>query len=224
MVKRIEIDGSPIIGVFALCTEDVIVVPPNVTGESVTNLERELGVSSLKIQIGASSVIGSLVAGNSSGFLVTSSASKGEIKLLREINGNLKVRKLPGRINAAGNVILANDTAALIHPHLISRAKEVVEETLGVDVRRGTIAGLKTVGMVARATNKGVLVHPKTSEDELSELDGLFNVTVEVGTVNYGSPFVGSALLANTKGYVAGRDTTGIELGRIEEAFGFIKS
>ena len=88
--------------------------------------------------------------------------------------------KLPGKINAAGNVILANDTAALIHPHLISRAEEVVEEILGVDVRRGTIAGLETVGMVARATNKGVLVHPKTSEEELSELDRLFNVTVEV--------------------------------------------
>jgi translation initiation factor 6 len=78
--------------------------------------------------------------------------------------------------------------------------------------------------MVARATNNGVLVHPKTSEDELSELDELFNVTVEVGTINYGSPFVGASLLANTKGYVAGRDTTGIELGRIEEALGFIKS
>ena len=224
MVKRIDIDGSPVIGVFASCTEDVVVVPSNVTGESVANLEHELGVPSQKIQIGASSVVGSLLAGNSNGFLVTSGASKGEIKALKEINGDLKVRKLPGKINAAGNVILANDTAALIHPQLISRAKEVIEETLRVDVCRGTIAGLKTVGMVARATNNGVLVHPKTSEDELSELDELFNVTVEVGTVNYGSPFVGSSLLANTKGYVAGRDTTGIELGRIEEALGFIKS
>ena len=224
MVKRIEIDGSPVIGVFASCTEDVVIVPSNVTGESVANLEHELGVPSQKIQIGASSVVGSLLAGNSNGFLVTSGASKGEIKALKEINGDLKVRKLPGKINAAGNVILANDTAALIHPQLISRAKEVIEETLRVDVSRGTIAGLKTVGMVARATNNGVLVHPKTSEDELSELDELFNVTVEVGTVNYGSPFVGSSLLANTKGYVAGRDTTGIELGRIEEALGFIKS
>jgi len=224
VVKRIDIDGSPVIGVFASCTEDVVIVPSNVTGESVANLEHELGVPSQKIQIGASSVVGSLLAGNSNGFLVTSGASKGEIKALKMINGDLKVRKLPGKINAAGNVILANDTAALIHPQLISRAKEVIEETLRVDACRGTIAGLKTVGMVARATNNGVLVHPKTSEDELSELDELFNVTVEVGTVNYGSPFVGSSLLANTKGYVAGRDTTGIELGRIEEALGFIKS
>ncbi len=224
MVKRIEIDGSPVIGVFASCTEDVVVVPPSVTDETMTNLERELGVPSLKRQIGSSSVIGSLIAGNSNGFVVTSNALKGEIKLLREINGNLKVRKLPGKINAAGNVILANDSAALIHPYLISRAKTVIEETLGVDVCRGTIAGLKTVGMAGRATNNGVLLHPKTSEDELSKLDELFNITVEIGTLNYGSPFVGSSLLANTKGYVAGRDTTGIELGRIEEAFGFVKS
>ena len=224
MVKRIEIDGSPVIGVFASCTEDVVVVPPSVTDETVTNLERELGVLSLKRQIASSSVIGSLIAGNSNGFVVTSNASKVEIKLLREINDNLKVRTLPGKINAAGNVILANDSAALIHPYLISRAKTVIEETLRVDVRRGTIAGLKTVGMAGRATNNGVLLHPKTSEDELSKLDELFDITVEIGTLNYGSPFVGASLLANTKGYVAGRDTTGIELGRIEEAFGFVKS
>jgi len=62
VVKRIEIDGSPVIGVFASCTEDVVVVPSNVTGESVANLEHELGVPSQKIQIGASSVVGSLLA------------------------------------------------------------------------------------------------------------------------------------------------------------------
>jgi len=47
-------------------------------------------------------------------------------------------------------------------------------------------------------------------------------VPVNIGTINYGFPLVGSSLLANTKGYVAGLETTGIELGRIEEALGFI--
>jgi len=45
---------------------------------------------------------------------------------------------------------------------------------------------------------------------------------VDVGTVNFGSPLVGSGILANSRGYVAGDETTGPELGRIEDALGFM--
>jgi translation initiation factor 6 len=34
---------------------------------------------------------------------------------------------------------------------------------------------------------------------------------------------LGSGLLANSKNYLAGSDTTGPELGRIEEALGFVE-
>ncbi|MGZ4916351.1 MAG: translation initiation factor IF-6 [Halobacteriota archaeon] len=222
MVRRIAIDGVSVLGVFASCTEDLLVIAPSITQEARENLERELTVRSAPLFVGSSSVVGSLVVGNANGFVVSSSASQRELKQLNTYANGLKVRKLPGRINAAGNVILANDNAALIHPNLIMRAERVIEETLRVDVRRGTLASLKTVGMAACATNNGVLAHPKTTEGELSVLDEVFQVPVNIGTINYGFPLVGSSLLANTKGYVVGLETTGIELGRIEEALGFI--
>ncbi len=221
MVRRIAINGASVLGVFATCTEDILVISPSFPDEARSNLERELAVTTAPLFVASSSVVGSLIVGNSNGFVVSSSASRSEITQLKAYT-NRKVRKLPGRINAAGNVILANDTAALINPNLITRAERVVEETLGVDVRRGTLASLKTVGMAACATNNGILAHPKITEGELSVLDEVFQAPVNVGTVNYGSPLVGSSLLANTKGYVAGLETTGIELGRIEEALGFI--
>jgi translation initiation factor 6 len=76
--------------------------------------------------------------------------------------------------------------------------------------------------MTAVATNKGLLVHPRITEAEVAVLEDLFKLPVDVGTVNFGSPLVGSGLLANSKGYVAGSDTTGPELGRIEDALGFL--
>ena len=39
---------------------------------------------------------------------------------------------------------------------------------------------------------------------------------------NFGFPFVKSGLIANSNGYLAGSRTTGIELGRIDEALGFL--
>ena len=217
--KRLKIAGSSLLGVFARCTERVVLVPQETEPEAVTALEEGLKVPSLRLLAAGSSVLGSLVSGNSKGFVLTHHAVEAELKLLREYG---KASRLPARINAAGNVILANDRAALVHPGLSSRACETVAETLGVTVAKGTIGGLKTVGMAAVATNNGLLVHPRVSEAEIAVLEDLFELPVDVGTVNFGSPLVGSGVLANSRGYFAGDETTGPELGRVEDALGFL--
>jgi len=217
--KRLKIAGSPLLGVFARCTEKIVLVPHEAEPEAIKALEEGLQVDAVRLLAGGSAVLGSLITANSSGFVITHHAGEEEIKSLREHG---KVSRLPAKINAAGNVILANDSAALVHPGLSARACHAVAETLGVKVARGTIGGLKTVGMAAVATNKGLLVHPRISEAEIAVLEELFDLPVDVGTVNLGSPLVGSGVLANSRGYFAGDETSGPELGRIEDALGFL--
>jgi translation initiation factor 6 len=217
--RRLRIAGSSLLGVFARCTEEVVLVPTEADPIQILLLEEGLAATAVKVLAGGSSVLGSLISANSSGFVLTQAATEAERERLSEYG---KVARLPGKMNAAGNVILANDSAALVHPGLSSRACEMVARTLEVEVRRGTIGGLKTVGMSAVATNKGLLVHPRASPEEIVVLEDLFNLAVDVGTVNFGSSLVGSGLLANSKGYMAGEETTGPELGRIEETLGFL--
>ena len=68
-----------------------------------------------------------------------------------------------------------------------------------------------------------MLCHPKTSDADLDFAEEVLGVPADIGTINYGAPLVGSGLLANEHGYVAGEDTTGPELGRIEDALGYIE-
>lgn len=217
--KRLKIAGSSLLGVFARCTESLVLVPPEAGERALEALEQGLRVEPVVMLAAGSSVLGSLVCANSHGFVVTGHASEEEMSLLRQ-HGT--VVKLPGRINAAGNVILANDSAALVHPGLSSRACDAVAEALGVKVAKGTVGGLRTVGMAAVATNRGLLAHPRATEAEIALLEGHFELPVDVGTVNFGSPLVGSGILANSRGYLAGEETTGPELGRIEDALGFL--
>lgn len=98
-----------------------------------------------------------------------------------------------------------------------------MRDVFSVPVHRGTIAELNTVGMVAVVTNKGLLCHPKVTDEEKSILEKVFHVPVMIGTVNHGSPVIGSGLVANAKGALIGKFTTGIEMGRIEEALGFLE-
>lgn len=217
--KRLKIAGSSLLGVFARCTDNVVLLPLEVGEEDLKILEEGLHVPAVRMPAGIGSVIGSVICANKNGFIVTRHAGAEQMKVLWEHG---RATRIPARINAAGNVILANDSAALVHPGLSTKACEAVEETLGVRVEKGTIGGLKTVGMAGFATNKGLLVHPRVSEEEIAVLEELFGLPVDVGTVNLGSPLVGSGLLANSYGYFAGEETTGLELGRIVEALGFL--
>jgi len=217
--KRLKVAGSSLLGVFARCTDKVVLVPPEATQDAIKVAEEGLKVPSLSITVAGSSVLGALISGNSNGFVLTSQAYKDDLKKLSDYG---RVVKLPGKINAAGNVILANDRAAMVHPGLSKRACDAIAKALGVEVTKGTIGGLKTVGMAAAINNKGILAHPRASEAEIAVLEDIFELPVDVGTVNFGSPLVGSGILANSNGYFTGEETTGPELGRIEDALGFL--
>ncbi|MDD5616893.1 MAG: translation initiation factor IF-6 [Candidatus Methanoperedens sp.] len=218
MKRRLNISGTSVLGVFGTCTENFVFVPPDISDETLKDLEVSLDVTGVRISVGGSSVVGSLIGGNSNGVVVAGFILERELRKIRKYT---RAARLSGGLNASGNLILSNDNAALVHPDLPDKAVGMIQKALGVDVRKGTIGGLKTVGMAGIATNKGVLVHPKTTTNEIAVLEELFNLPVDIGTVNFGSHLVGSGILANSKGYVAGEDTTGPEITRIEDALGY---
>jgi translation initiation factor 6 len=178
-------------------------------------------VKALELSIADSTIIGSLLTCNSSGAIVTAYASKETFQTIEQ--QGLRVFPIEDVINAAGNDILTNDYGALVHPDLKSTTVKKISDVLGVPVQKGTIASLGTVGMAAVVTNKGCLCHPKTSEEERKKLEEIFDVDVMIGTVNHGFSMIGSGLVANSKGAIIGNMTTGIEMGRIEEALGFLE-
>jgi translation initiation factor 6 len=218
---RASFAGSTYVGVFARATADCLLVRPDVDDETLAAIEEELAVSVVPITIGGSGTVGSLAVANRNGLLVSGRAADHEIDQLRE-ETDLTVTRLPGRINAAGNVVLANDTGAYVHPELPEEAVDVVADALEVPVEQGELGGVRTVGTAAVATNEGVLCHPKATDTQLDRLEELLDVYADIGTVNYGAPLVGSGLVANDDGFVVGTEATGPELGRIEDTLGFI--
>lgn len=213
--------GSSSVGVFTCATDDAVLVRNDVEDDLREELENELEVPAVATTIGGSSTVGALCVGNSNGLLVSSRITEAEREAISSVT-DLPITKLPGKINAAGNVVLANDSGAYVHPDLSREAVKAVKDGLGVPVERGELAGLQTIGTAAVATNDGVLCHPKATDGELDFLEELLDVYADIGTINYGRSLVGSGLVVNEFGYVAGRDTTGPELGRIEDALGYL--
>jgi translation initiation factor 6 len=217
MIKQLDFYGYPYLGIYASNTEKYLVVPADLPLESAQEAADALGVEIIATMMNESTLVGSMMTGNSNAFLVSGLATFSEVATLEQ---KLPVVCMSGKMTAAGNIILVNDTAALVHPALSDKNVEAITKTLKVDVKRGTLGGLKTVGMAGVATNKGILVHPRATEDELAVLEDLFRLPVDIGTVSFGSPLVGSSILATTKGIVTGTKTSGPEMGRIEDALG----
>ncbi|MBN2734211.1 MAG: translation initiation factor IF-6 [Methanomicrobiaceae archaeon] len=218
MTETIDFAGDENIGVYTSVFEDFAFVPLTSSEEYVSAIEKRFGIEVVKTTIQGSSIIGSLLAGNSRGIIASGLATQEESAILKSYSN---VMFLGRTMNAAGNIILANDEIAVVHPDMPERYAEKISEFLDVPVIMMTIGGIPTVGMAAVATNRGILVNPGITSGELKEIEEITELPIGTGTINMGSNLVGTGLIANSKSYIAGISTSGYELGRIEEVFGF---
>jgi len=216
LLRRLEVNGNPYIGVFCAANEHLLLLESSVPKPAVKHIADALEARAVQTSVAGSTVIGSLVAMNSNGILTSPFVDEGEMETIGEA-----VYPLPHRLSAVGNNVLCNDRGAVVHPGYDDDALAFISEALGVPAVRGTVAGIRTVGAVAVATNKGVLCHPHARPAEMELLRTALGVPVAITTANYGSGLVGACMVANSKGAVVGSKTTPIELGRIEEGLGY---
>ena len=217
MLRLGDVNGNPYVGVYCAASEEYAFVAEPVEENLVKDLEEVLQVEVIRTTIAGSSVVGSLIAFNSHGAVFSNLVEEGELRRMPE---SLARGLLPGRINAAGNNLLVNDHAACVHPAASQKTVRMLEDILGVEVQKRSIAGIDTVGSVGIVTSKGLLCHPRTDEDELKVLSEFFKVPAAVTTLNYGTPYLGACAVANSKGALVGATTTPIELGRVEDGLG----
>lgn len=221
MIKRINLGGNPNIGVSIAATEKLAIIPPNLTPETVEVIEESLEVETVQTLICGSNLAGALTCGNSNGFIVSKYAFDQEIRNIKDMG--VEVEKIPDRLTAVGNIVLANDKGAIVNPLLSDEAVELITQVLDVEVVKGSIAQFKITGAVAVATDKGVLLHPSSSQEDIELVEKILKVPADVGTVNNGTSLVGACAVATTNGIIVSLNTTGPELARIEETFGFLE-
>jgi translation initiation factor 6 len=214
MMRLSRCNGTPNIGVYASVNESLSLVAANSAPGFVHDIEAALGVETILTTVSGSFVVGSLVRMNSNGAVVSGLIESTELDRIKE---RINVTVLPGKVNAAGNNILANDKGAIINPELSVRSQKIIEEALGVETVRSAIGGYETVGSACVATNKGCLCNVNATAEDIALLTDVLGVEVKKGSVSHGSRHVGAGILSNSKGAVVGDESTPIEMGKIED-------
>ena len=218
MMRLSRYSGNPNLGVYASVSESYAFIASDLGDDYVAEVEQTLGVRGIKTSVAGSFVVGSLMAMNSNGAIVSGLAEETEINRISEF---LPVALLSDNMNAAGNNILVNDNGAIINPDMDDSSLREVEDALGVECVRASIAGIKTVGAICVATNKGVAVPPDTTDADIRLIQEVLKVEAVRTTLNHGCRTLSACVLANSKGAVVGDMTTPIEMGKLEDALVF---
>lgn len=222
MATRVIFEGSNEIGVFSCLTNSYCLVCQGGSENFYSVFESELAdhIPVVHCSIAECSFVGRVVAGNKNGLLLPTTTTDQELLHIRNsLPDSVKVQRIEERLSALGNCISCNDHVALIHTDFDRETEDIVADVLGVEVFRQTVAGNALVGSYCRFTNKGGMVHPSTSVEDMEELSSLLQVPLVAGTVNRGSDVVAAGLVANDWAAFCGVDTTSTELSVIESIF-----
>ena len=217
MIHKYDVYRSPNVGLFSRTNNDTLLLPFGFAETKAKKLKEYLDVEKIiHVSIAGTRLIGPMTVMNNNGILLPYTVSDDEIRILKQTG--LNVDRLKSKFTAVGNLISANDKGALVSNLFKGEADQNIKDILGVPLQTFSIGGYVQVGSMIVATNAGAIVHPIAKDSEISRISEILQVEAEPATVNGGSPFLSSGIIANFSSVIVGNLTTGPELIMISRA------
>jgi len=217
VIHKYDVYRSPNVGLFLRTNNDTLLLPFGFAETKAKKLKEYLDVEKIiHVSIAGTRLIGPMTVMNNNGILLPSTVSDDEIRILKQTG--LNVDRLKSKLTAIGNLISANDKGAIVSNLFRGEAEQNIKDILGVPLQTFSIGGYVQVGSMIVATNAGAIVHPIANDSEISRISEILQVEAEPATVNGGSPFLSSGIIANFSSVIVGNLTTGPELIMISRA------
>jgi translation initiation factor 6 len=217
VIHKYDVYRSPNVGLFLRTNNDTLLLPFGFAETKAKKLKEYLDVEKIiHVSIAGTRLIGPMTVMNNNGILLPSTVSDDEIRILKQTG--LNVDRLKSKFTAIGNLISANDKGAIVSNLFRGEAEQNIKDILGVPLQTFSIGGYVQVGSMIVATNAGAIVHPIANDSEISRISEILQVEAEPATVNGGSPFLSSGIIANFSSVIVGNLTTGPELIMISRA------
>lgn len=227
-VRLADISGNPYIGVFCRLAGPIMFAPLEASEEFSKISEEALGAQVVATLLGGTNLHGSLLASNERGVIAPYFIERSEIeRAISSVVGDIADMDFHIDISddphtAWGNNLILGEKKALANPDISASTLKDLSDLFDIEIIPMTIAGVKTVGSVSVMNSKGILVHPKSTQEEMDGLKEIFGRDVAISTANFGSPYLGSSIVANDTGALVGLKSSGVEINRIENTLDLI--
>ncbi len=215
-ILKSQVFGGNLIGIYLTANNSYVLYPPNLLSSSLEQYKKVFEIPFYPITINNSNLIGVYTASNKYGIVVPKIATEDEFDKLRGfLKDNSHIAFLNSIDNAFGNLILCNDKGAVISSLLKNNVREI-EDALNVEVVVYDFASNRLPGSISLANNKGCLVHPLSTDEDVQYISSVLKVEeTDVSTINRGIPYLRSGAIINDKSGVFGTLSTGPEMMRL---------
>jgi len=219
VILRSQVFGRSLIGVYLAANNSYILHPPSLLKPLLKKFENVFEEPFHPFTINSSNLIGVYTASNKYGIIVPYIIKEDELNkletFLNEYQNSSQIGVLKSIDNAFGNLILCNDNGAIISS-LLEDYKKTIEDILNVETVVYDFANNYLPGSISLTNNKGCLVHPLSTDDEIDYISSVLKVEeIDVSTVNRGVPYLGSGAIVNDRSGIFGVECTGPEMMRL---------
>jgi translation initiation factor 6 len=218
-ILKYQVFGGNSVGVYLAVNNSYGLYPSTLIPSTVEKIKNTFSEPFFPISIHNSSLLGVYTASNKNGIIVPHIIREEELQNLKtyttNINSDYQIGVLKSKDNAFGNLILCNDKGAIISSFL-KEYKNVIEDILKVETIVYEYVDMNLPGSISVANNKGCLVHPLTTDDEIEIITDILKVKeTDVSTVNRGIPYLSSGAVVNDQSGIFGHRCTGPEMMRL---------
>ncbi|MFX1488388.1 MAG: translation initiation factor IF-6 [Promethearchaeota archaeon] len=218
-ILRSQVFGRSLIGVYLAANNSYILYPPTLLKPLLKKFKNVFSEPFHPLTINSSNLIGVYTASNKYGIIVPYIIKEEELqkleKFLSEGQNSSQIGVLRSIDNAFGNLILCNDKGAIVSS-LLKDYKKTIEDILNVETVVYDFANNYLPGSISLTNNKGCLVHPLSTDDEIDYISSILKVEeIDVSTVNRGVPYLSSGAIVNDNSGIFGIECTGPEMMRL---------
>lgn len=207
MIDKTYYKQSPNIGVFSKSNNEITLVPPTAPQAFKEKVEDTLKTEIVETTICNSPLIGIFTAFNDEKILIPETVTEMEKKEIKDHFNEVKT--VETKYTAIGNLVAMNNKGVA--------ASEYIKDK--IDSTELTVNESDLVGSLLFVTDEGYITHRDTSPEEMNRIDEIYQAEGQVGTVNFGDPYITAGIIGNQQGILVGSETTGPELNRIDEVF-----
>lgn len=223
-ILKTEFNNNPNVGFYGIATDTFCLLGKSVPNKYFKKIEEVLDVPVFKVTIYNTSLIGIFAIANSKTLVLPSVINDRELKEIKKCLDPLgiKIIILNSKETALGNNIIINDKFGIVSTEMPKSVLNTLEEA-GLKVSQMNLAKNTVPGSSGVLTNKGAIFHSDLSDKEIQKIEKLLGFEIGIGSVNMGTPWVRSGIIANSNGFVVGKLSSGFEIARIDESLGFIE-
>ncbi|BBL45367.1 translation initiation factor 6 [Nanobdella aerobiophila] len=148
------------------------------------------------------------------GNIIISKSSPGELKEI--LKSKFDIIEVDTIENTIGNLFLVGKNGILYSSGKEYDAKKLSEK-LSLPSQRIKIKYL--IGSISKLYNNKLLISQELTDNILEKISEITKYSIEIGSINFGSPYMRYGIEINSRYIIVGKNSTGHEIIKVEETF-----